>query len=1169
MVKMRISIREQLGCLVLLASLIGLAVIAIATWITNHNFVLGIRASRLTLTASLKAAQLSSNLFLMQSSAKAIATRILIQNALQRYNQGNDTAENWVRSESDLQAVFQGDQQATLLLQARVFPVNSTVSVMNATAPSAMNLLLPYDTPNGTQATLGDPKYGFPPELYPQLNFTKVPINSTYSEPIAIYNQRVVDENNYLLMGPLSINASFSIASITMPIINNTSLIDVLGWLTVVLNGELILDVIDALEGLDHTGVTMLFGPNNSTNKFANGIMYNSDPQYVPQNEWVRFLVPPTVRSGQDRHPAHTSNSSNLPFDWNQFVAVKMGFTEDTGATNNAGSLISTKNEEGYTVAVGYAVVNTSLVDWMVIVEQSHSEVWGPIVHLRNIIIACVFGTMGGMILLAFPVAHLSCRPIRRLRDATRKSITPPGFIPDDASFQGDGAEDDDDDTAQMARKEGFFGQMKNYSQKNKKTKAERTEEARRRQFRIPGKVKDHRHFIHDELTDLTQTFNEMTDELMMQYTKLEERVQQRTAELEQSKKAAEAANESKTLFIANISHELKTPLNGILGMCAVCMSEDDPIKLKRSLGIIYKSGDLLLNLLTDLLTFSKNQVGQQLALDEKEFRLRDVSAQVLAIFEKQAKESGIDLQVKFEGSYDAYLDEHGRPLEKSDLAPFGLGRLKDMILWGDQHRILQVVINLVSNSLKFTPQGGSVLMTIRCTGESAVSDHSCKVSAQSRQSSIRNPKNKTRGSMSETSMTISIPKNIDTANAINAYDKPSAYAQIMAHERSATPPLGKWLQFEFEVEDTGPGIPDDLRDKIFEPFVQGDLGLSKKFGGTGLGLSICSQLASLMKGTISLKSELGHGSVFTMQIPLRHLTSRADSTASSSNINLSEPILRQSDSVDEIRNRHGLGDDARSSRSVQSATSNPTSGPISFEGDSKPRLIGLSHPFFASNTPVDSANSQRAAMERVAAEANKRGDKVKVLVAEDNKTNQEVVLRMLKLEDVYDVTVAKDGQEALDKVKESMETSNPYNLIFMDVQMPNLDGLQSTRLIRQSGFSAPIVALTAYAEESNVKECLASGMDFFLSKPIRRPALKHVLRTYCPPIPEEEGEGSISPTATEASSSKANANGQASVSRARAVPGGTNDDIAPVTAFTNRNAATGSNQSPAVPPMS
>ncbi|KAK5284860.1 Histidine kinase osmosensor [Cryomyces antarcticus] len=148
------------------------------------------------------------------------------------------------------------------------------------------------------------------------------------------------------------------------------------------------------------------------------------------------------------------------------------------------------------------------------------------------------------------------------------------------------------------------------------------------------------------------------------------------------------------------------------------------------------------------------------------------------------------------------------------------------------------------------------------------------------------------------------------------------------------------------------------------------------------------------------------------------------------------------------------------------------------------------------------------AAMERVAAEATK-GERVRVLVAEDNKVNQEVVLRMLKLEDIYNVTVAKDGQEALDKVKESMETHKPYDLIFMDVQMPNLDGLQSTRLIREIGYSAPIVALTAFAEESNVKDCLDSGMNYFLSKPIRRPALKKVLKEYCQPILEVDENGS------------------------------------------------------------
>lgn len=416
-------------------------------------------------------------------------------------------------------------------------------------------------------------------------------------------------------------------------------------------------------------------------------------------------------------------------------------------------------------------------------------------------------------------------------------------------------------------------------------------------------------------------------------------------------------------------------------------------------------------------------------------------------------------------------MDENGRPSERGDIGPFGLGRLKDMILYGDQHRILQVVINLVSNSLKFTPKGGSVTITIRCLGEAAMSD-SRKASLQSRQSSMRGSKGRVRTSSSEIG-SVTTAERLETANAINALEKPVAYSHMMAQDRAPTPPPGRWLAFEFEVVDTGPGIPEHLHDKIFEPFVQGDLGLSKKYGGTGLGLSICQQLAGLMKGTISLKSEIGHGSVFTMAIPLKHLSSRADSTASSSNINLANNSARQSMSMEDTPNVV-KNDDALSGRSVQSASSNPvaaqasqSSGPVAFETDSKPRLVGLSTPFFASNPPLESPNSQSAAMQRVEAEATKRGDKVKVLVAEDNKTNQEVVLRMLKLEDVYDVTVAKDGQEALDKVKESMERQNPYNLIFMDVQMPNLDGLQSTRLIRQSGFSAPIVALTAYAEES------------------------------------------------------------------------------------------------------
>jgi osomolarity two-component system sensor histidine kinase SLN1 len=141
---------------------------------------------------------------------------------------------------------------------------------------------------------------------------------------------------------------------------------------------------------------------------------------------------------------------------------------------------------------------------------------------------------------------------------------------------------------------------------------------------------------------------------------------------------------------------------------------------------------------------------------------------------------------------------------------------------------------------------------------------------------------------------------------------------------------------------------------------------------------------------------------------------------------------------------------------------------------------------------------------------ANRIGQgKLRVLVADDNSTNIEVVSRMLKLEDVYDVTIAKDGQEAYELVKATMEKNGSFDVIFMDVQMPNLDGLQSTRLIREMGYTYPIVALTAFSEESNVKECIDSGMDEFLAKPIRRPALKQVLKKFAT-IPEEPETASV-----------------------------------------------------------
>lgn len=999
---MRIAIREQLGLLILLASLISLAVISIATWASNHEFVLSMRSQRLALVASLKAAQLASNLNLMQTTANFVSTRVLIQEALERYNEGNASASNWVQSQDDMAAAIGGGGSLgqTLLLQTVIYPKNADgpngSQPLFGTTSSAVNgtIELPYSCPNGTPATLGMDLdqcdgLGYPNSLYPNYTYSTSVLDGEEVQH-AEYNGRVLGPGAdlVLMLGPYLLNGTFSLVSLSMPIINNTSRLDVLGWLTAVLDARLILDVVHSTEGLGDTGKTLLVGPANSTNSFPNGILYTTNDGNPPASFDVRYVVP-LPKPEAPAHPDQIFGSPAQPFSAQKYPALYQSITKDGGKEDNSGAKLRGRNEAGKRVATGFAISDVNFADWIVLVEQDRKEVWAPINHLRDILLACVFATAAFMAIVAFPLAHFASRPIQRLREATAKSVEPPGLTPSRSSFdsfesvreehvEGNGEVREINGIggdAVLASKEGFKNPVSKYRQKRREEREARREARRKRQFRIPGKVKERKHFIKDELSDLTCTFNEMSDELMMQYSRLEERVQQRTHELEQSKRAAEAANESKTLFIANISHELKTPLNGILGMAAVCMQEDDPIRLKRSLGVIYKSGDLLLNLLTDLLTFSKNQVGQHLSLEEKEFRLRDVSSQILAIFEKQAREGQIDLRVEWEGIH--LLPHDNISPERSELGPNGTGRMKDMILWGDLQRILQVVINLCSNSLKFTPAGGSVVLTIRCLPETPDIPTSRKTSLASKQSrQSRQMSSRHKGS----DATLPGPRT-DTANTINARERPHA---LNSRERDLSPPPGQYLYFEFEVKDTGPGIAENLQAKVFEPFVQGDLGLSKKFGGTGLGLSICSQLATLMRGTIGVQSTPGQGSMFTMKVPLRHLKTRADSSASSSvSLPSRTPSMQRSHSHDEAEKataRHSRG--AIEEGSVESAT--PTNPSPMKPTESQPRLVGLSQPFFASSQPLESPGSQPGAMEKIEADATQSGNKIRVLVAED-----------------------------------------------------------------------------------------------------------------------------------------------------------------------------------------
>lgn len=416
---------------------------------------------------------------------------------------------------------------------------------------------------------------------------------------------------------------------------------------------------------------------------------------YAPDPEsWehvtVRYVFPPYASGPRDRHAKYNGNltefgSSN--FTAEQYAPIVDGFTDQRDNVNNASSIMSTYNEDNCHVSVGYARVASPIANWLVLIEQPHREAWEPIDHLRRIILACSFGTLGLIILITVPLAHYGVAPIRRLRDATKHSVSPSAFGSEHSSIRS-GHENDSDgpdqgggSSSSRSFKAYFLKCIGFGRKKRRRSNDEKFVDDRGHSFKIPSKVADRPHFIKDELTDLTGTFNEMTDELLYQYTSLEEKVRLRTQELEVSKKAAEAANESKTLFIANISHELKTPLNGILGMCAVCMGEEDLSKIKHSLEIVYKSGDLLLNLLNDLLTFSKNQIGQQLALEEREFRLSDIKEQIRSIFRKQAEDGQIVFGVHF-------LNLNGDATNSQDLiserqlpaiGPQGLGRLKDL----------------------------------------------------------------------------------------------------------------------------------------------------------------------------------------------------------------------------------------------------------------------------------------------------------------------------------------------------------------------------------------------------------------------------------------------------------------------------------------------------------
>lgn len=287
-----------------------------------------------------------------------------------------------------------------ILLQAAVFPRAVTDdqgsdALVYLTGNGVDGMIeLPSTYSNGTPVMLGDEgpgMPGYPPSLYPNLTYG----DQTLSNHDAFYGNELLDNNTTLLLGPLFLNSNSSLISMTLSINNNTSRIDVLGWLTIVLDAQALYDVVESRVGLGKTGEVVIVGPaGRPNNLFAEDISGRSESQNA--NVPVQFVLPPY----SNRHPLRAKDPY-LPFPMEAYPAVLHAWSDINGQLNNAGGLMSTHNEEDRKISVGYARVSSDLVDWVLIFGQSHGEVVGPINQLRRTVIASIFSVVAAIAIIS------------------------------------------------------------------------------------------------------------------------------------------------------------------------------------------------------------------------------------------------------------------------------------------------------------------------------------------------------------------------------------------------------------------------------------------------------------------------------------------------------------------------------------------------------------------------------------------------------------------------------------------------------------------------------------------------------------------------------------------------------------------------------------------------
>jgi len=384
------------------------------------------------------------------------------------------------------------------------------------------------------------------------------------------------------------------------------------------------------------------------------------------------------------------------------------------------------------------------------------------------------------------------------------------------------------------------------------------------------------------------------------------------SSESETKVKASAAVKEN---FLANMSHEIRTPLNAILGFTSILQKTKLENEQKDYVDIIQRSGDNLLSIVNDILDLSKIEAGM-LRIEEAPFRVSDIISTVETMLSPRAEEKNLKLFVNL----DVDVPE---------------------IVSGDAVRLTQILVNLVSNSIKFTEDGGVYLRVTMLKMEN------------------------------------------NTA------------------------------KLEFLIRDTGIGIPAEKQLTIFDRFEQAEAETTRRFGGTGLGLSIVKNLVELQKGTITLFSNEGHGSSFTVELSFK--------------------ICEGERTVREIKRHVAISDNTKSG--------------------------------------------------------------IRILIAEDNSMNQRLIRHLLKSRG-YNFDLVFNGVQAIESLKKQS-----YDMVLMDIQMPEMDGYSATRQIREELKSTiPVIAMTAHAMSGEKEKCIKSGMNDYISKPINEEILFDVIQKYSSP---------------------------------------------------------------------